>query len=176
MVGALLVGGATTGTTLAHWRDQAALGASSVKGGTIGLTVNGSTSASFGSLANLTLNSGATAGGIQSATATLVNTSTGKNMRMQMHLDNVTATTTGLTNGLEVAASTVATGVTCPSPAGTFKPLSSYTTTPLTATSLSPGGTRKLCVDVRVKGGAGSTAAGQDGTLTFTFRGEQVRP
>jgi hypothetical protein len=175
VVGALLVGGAVTGTTFALWRDGAPTGASTVKGGAISLTVDGSTTVSWASPGELMLNSGSTPGTARSTSALLRNGSTGKNLRMQMHLDAVTASAPVLTNGLEVAATTVAKTATCPSPAATFKALSSYTTTALTATGVAPGVERKLCVDVRVKGGA-PDVAGQSGTLTFTLRGQQVRP
>ena len=139
--------------------------------------MNGSTTATLGPIGSLALNVGATAGTAQAMTATLTNAApTGaKNMRLLLHLDTVTSTNTNLTAGLEVAATTVATTATCPTPTG-YKPLSAYTTTALGTTKVTPGGARKLCASVRVKGSATSAVARQTGSLVFTFRGAQVRP
>ena len=107
VVGALLVGGATTGTTLASWRDQAAAGSGTVTSGTFLLDINGggTTSAiSLGTLPALALNSGPTAGAAQAQSATLNYSVTGKNNQMQLALTGITANQADLVSGLEVAA------------------------------------------------------------------------
>ena len=180
VVGALLVGGATTGTTLASWRDQAGAGSGTVRSGTFLLDINGggtTTAISLGTLPQLARNSGATPGAAQSQSATLNYTVTGKNNQMQLELTGVTANQADLGAGLEVAASLVTTAATCPSPAGTFKPLgSSYTATTLGAALTSPSGSRKLCLSTRVKGNATAAVAGKSGALTLVLTATQVRP
>ena len=178
VVGALLVGGATTGTTLATWRDQAAAGSGTVQSGTFELDINGggtTTAISLGTLPTLALNSGATAGAAQAQSATLNYTVTGKNNQMQLALTGITANQADLVSGLEVAASMVTTATTCPTPAGTYKPLSSYTSTAL-GTLANSAGSRKLCLSTRVKGSAPAAVAGKSGALTLTLTATQVRP
>lgn len=178
VVGALLVGGATTGTTLATWRDQAAAGSGTVESGNLLLDINGggtTTAISLGTLPTLALNSGATAGAAQAQQATLNYSVTGKNNQMQLALTGITADQADLVAGLEVAASMVTTGTTCPSPAGTFKPLSAYTSTTL-GTLGNSAGSRTLCLSTRVKGNAPAAVAGKTGALTLTLTATQVRP
>ncbi len=176
--GALVLGGAGTGTTLALWTKSATVPSSSVTAGAISVTVNGSTSASIAGPTGLA-GAGAAAGPAQSLSATLKNDSPSgaKNLRMAIYLDTVTASQTDLNSNLQVAAATVATGGTCPTPAGgSFKSIGAgYTSTLLTGTSTLPQASLKLCVDVRVKANPSGTFAGKSGTLTFTFRGQQVR-
>jgi hypothetical protein len=176
--GALVLGGAGTGTTLALWTKSATVPSSSVTAGAISVTVNGSTSASIAGPTGLARGAGTAAGTAKSVSATLKNDSpsTAKNLRMTIYLDTVTANQADLNTNLEVAASTVTTSGTCPTPAGTFKPVGAgYTSTLLTGTSTLPQASLKLCVDVRVKGGSTAATASKSGTLTFTFRGQQVR-
>lgn len=174
VVGALIVGGATTGTTLALWHDKATL-TGSAQSGELVLHVDGETATTLTLPGNLALNSGSSAGAPQPFTATLKNAGAGKNLRMQIHLDTVTSNA-DLTAGLEVAVATVSAGDACPTPTnGDYKPLSAWSTTALTTSSLAPDATRKLCGNVRVKGGA-TNIAGKSGTLTLNFRGQQVRP
>lgn len=178
VVGALLVGGATTGTTLASWRDQASAGSGPVSSGRFLLDINGggtTTAISLGTLPTLALNSGATAGAAQPQQATLNYTVTGKNNQMQLALTGISANQPDLVTGLEVAASMVTTGTTCPSPAGTYKPLSGYTSTTL-GTLTNSSGSRKLCLSTRVKGNAPAAVAGKSGALTLTLTATQVRP
>lgn len=174
VVGVLVIAGATTGTTLALWRDQAAL-VGSVQSGELVLHVDGETATTLTLPGDLALNDGSTAGAPQPFTATLKNGGDGKNLRMQIHLDTIT-TNADLTAGLEVAVVTVPAEDACPAPSdGSYKALSTWSTTALTTSSLAPDATRKLCGNVRVKGGA-TNIAGKSGTLTFNLRGQQVRP
>ena len=178
VVGALLVGGATTGTTLATWRDQVTASSGAVQSGKFLLDINGggtTTAISLGTLPQLARNSGATAGAAQAQQATLNYDVTGKNNQMQLALTEVSADQADLTAGLEVAASMVTTATTCPAPAGVYKPLSGYTITTL-GTLAGSSGSRKLCLSFRVKGGAANGVSGKSGTLTLTLTATQVRP
>jgi hypothetical protein len=174
VVGALFVGGATTGTTLASWVDSESLAGTAVSSGTISLTANDSTTATFAAIDNLALNSGATPGTPQSFTVTLRNASVGKNLRMRMYVDDVTTTQADLNSGLQVSLAGAGSAGTCPSP--TWQDLSSTNAVQVTATPLDPGATRTLCVSARVKGNAPGATGGKTGTLDFSFRGEQVQP
>ena len=174
VVAALFIGGATTGVTLASWRDAAALGAGSTSSGIVGLRVDGSTAATFPAIADLALNSGATPGAARSFTATLVNTGTGKNNAMRMYLTDVTTTDPELDSGLEISIAGVASSDACPTP--TYAPLSGANSHELTTGKVGPGGARKLCVSIRVEGSPPSAMTNQSGPLTFAFRGDQVRP
>ena len=177
VVGALLVGGATTGTTLATWRDQASAASGTVESGNLLLDINGggtTTAIPLGTLPALALNAGATPGTAQAQQATLNYAVTGKNNQMQLALTGVSANQTDLVAGLEVAASMVTPPATCPSPAGTYRPLSSWTPTAL-GTLANSTGTRTLCVSIRVKANAPAAVAGKSGALTLTLTATQVR-
>ena len=178
VVGALLIGGATTGTTLASWKDQEAVAASKVKAGEFDVDINGGGKAStisLGTLPQMQLNSGATPGPAQATTATLNYKVTGKNNRMSLHLTDITASQADLTAGLEVAASTVSMAATCPSTASGYKSLSAYTTTNLSNLA-NASGSVKLCLSVRVKANAPADVGGKSGALTLTLTGTQVSP
>ncbi|QZY29829.1 hypothetical protein [Nocardioides coralli] len=172
VAGALLVGGAATGTTLASWVDSAQLAGTAVSSGTISLTVDGTTTATFASLPALSLNVGGTPGAAQSFTATLRNDSVGKNLRMRMYVDDVTTGQADLNGGLEISVAGAAPAAACPAPA--WQNLSATNNTEVTGAPLAPGGTRKLCVSLRVRAGAPAATASRTGTLTFAFRGAQV--
>jgi hypothetical protein len=117
VVGALVIGGATTGTTLALWHDEAALGASKVEAGSMTITVDGQTSATFTTITNLALNNESTPGTPQAFTADLVAGGEGPNLRMRMFVDDVTTTSGDLNNGLEIALTGSATADACPAAA-----------------------------------------------------------
>jgi alternate signal-mediated exported protein len=176
VVGALLIGGATTGTTLALWTDQAMVNEGSVQSGNIELTVNGTASATFTPITNLALNTGSTPGAAQSFTATLSNSGSGKNMRMQIVLDDVTTPSSVLNAGLEIAVQGATTAASCPSPATSgYEDLNATNAHALTPVSIPPGAVRVMCVSLRVKGGAGAGLQSTTGELTFALRGNQVR-
>ena len=178
VVGALLVGGATTGTTLASWRDQASVGSGAASSGKFLLDINGggtSTAISLGTLPTLALNSGATAGAAQAQSATLNYSVTGKNSQMRLALTSISASQSDLVSGLEVAASMVATATACPVPAGTYQALSTYTSTTLGILANATG-SRKLCLSMRVRGSAPAAVAGKSGNLTLIVTATQVRP
>jgi hypothetical protein len=170
---------ATTGTTLASWQDKRELAAHSVQAGEFDLNINGGgnlTDISLGTLPQLALNNGATAGAPQSTSAVLNYKVTGKNNRMRLDLTGVTTGSTDLTDNLEVAASSVSPSTAaCPAIATGYKPLSGYTSTNL-ANLANSQGSLKLCLSVRVKGGATAAVGGKTGTLTLSLLGTQVRP
>jgi alternate signal-mediated exported protein len=176
VVGALLVGGAATGTTLALWHDQASVAAGRLGSGAIALQVDGSTTATFTPLSGLAMNNGASPGSAQTFTATLKNSSTGTNMRMQMHLDDVATSNGNLDTGLEIALSSTGQPADCAAATTGYDPLSATNSLVISTDGVANGGTRALCVSVRVRGNAPAGVASQAGTLTFDFRGEQVRP
>jgi predicted ribosomally synthesized peptide with SipW-like signal peptide len=179
VVGALLIGGATTGTTLALWHDQETL-SGSVSSGTMAFTVNGSTTVTFDAINNLAMNSGDQAGAAQSFTADLTAGGAGKNLRMRMFVDDVTTGSSELNDGLEVALTGAPTAGDCPAAtAATYTPLSGTNSVEVTNSSVAgvpPGTSRALCVAVRVRPNAPAATAGKSGQLTITFRGQQVRP
>lgn len=177
MVGALVLGGAATGTTVARWQDAATVSGGTLGSATVAVTVDGAAVATLGSLPSLPANDGATPGATRTVTAMLLNDSTrgAKNMSMQLHLDDVTASDPTLAEVLEVAAATVAPGEPCPSPAGPFTRVRDHRSTSLGPETLRPGDARQLCLDVRVRGGADPASLGGTGVLTLTVRGQQVR-
>ncbi len=174
VVAALVIGGATTGVTAASWRDAEGMSAGSASSGSVGLTLNGTTTATFSAVTDLAVNNGATPGAAQAFTATLVNTGTGKNNAMRMYVTDVTTTSSELDSGLEISIAGAASPGTCPAP--TYAPLSAVNNHELTAAKLGPGGARTLCVSVRVEGSPPSAMTNRSGPLTFAFRGDQVRP
>lgn len=178
MTGVLLLGGTAAGTTLALWHDQATLPATALGSATMALSVDGSTAMTLGTVPELPANDGPTPGAARTITTTLRNDSSpgAKNMLMQLHLDQVTASDAALAGVLELAATAVAPGEPCPTPAGAFIPVAEEPGGPLTGTPLTPGESRKLCLDLRVRGGTAPSALGGSSSLVLTLRGEQVRP
>lgn len=172
VIGTLILGGALTGTTLAQWRGTASLNGGAVNSGTIGLTANGSTTASLGSLV-----SSLQPGVAQAVPLTLTNSApvTSKNLRLALFLDTVTSSNAALNGALQVDARPY-TG-TCTAATSGFKTIGAgYTTTSLTTSSLPPQAIHTICVTLRLPSPAPSGSQGQSGLLTFTFRGQQVRP
>jgi predicted ribosomally synthesized peptide with SipW-like signal peptide len=180
VVGALVIGGATTGTTLALWHDRENL-TGSVASGSMTFTVDGSSTATFAAVSSLALNNGNTAGSPHTFTATLAAGGEGKNLRMRLFVDDVTTSTAELDSGLEIALAGVADAADCPPspPAAAYTPLISTNSVQVTDAASSgvlPGTSRVLCVALRVKANAPTGTAGKSGQLEFTFRGQQVRP
>ncbi len=173
VIGTLVIGGALTGTTLALWRDQATIAAGSAQSGSIALSVNGTTTADLGAMDQLG------PGEARTVSATLTNSTpvAAKNLRMQVHLDAVTSNNPALDSVLEVSAGAVTGAGSCTAAGTGFNPVgSSYPATQVTTTSLGPQASVTLCVTLRLPASAPSASQGQSGALTFTFRGEQVRP
>ncbi|MGN6575109.1 MAG: hypothetical protein ACTHKG_05435 [Nocardioides sp.] len=184
VIGALFIVGAVTGTTLALWQDEATLDAGALGSGTISLTgADGSSvSVSFGTASALPLGSGGSAGGpVTASNAPLLKNSTppnSKNMRMRVFLDQVSAGPE-LVNKIQVAALGVA--ATTPDCSGVafadqdFRDPGAYTAWEMTQSALSAGQSVRICVSTRVKAGV-ADAGGKSGSLSFIFRGQQVRP
>lgn len=167
VTGALVLGGAATGTTLALWRDQAAMAATAVSSGS--LTVS---AAGLGSLTGLEPG----VGQVVSGTITDTSPSAAKNLRTTFHLDGVSTSNNAVAGHLLVSATAVPSNGNCTATTA-FKPVGpSYTSTALTTTGLPAGTTLKLCLTVRLDPAAPSSARGQSATLTLTLRSQQVRP
>ena len=167
VTGALLIGGAATGTTLALWRDQAAMAATSVSSGS--LTVS---AAGLGSLTGLE------PGVSQVVSGTIADTSpsAAKNLRSTFHLDGVSTSNSAVADHLKVSATAVPGNGACAATTA-LKPVGpSYTSTALTTTGGPAGTTRKLCLTVQLDAAAPTSARGQSATLTLTLRSQQVRP
>ncbi|MGN6131054.1 MAG: hypothetical protein ACTHOK_12010 [Nocardioidaceae bacterium] len=185
VVGALFVGGAATGTTLALWRDQAPL-AGQLRAGTMSLTIDGkSTSVQLGAVSGLTLGKTSTTPGtpVAMSTAPLMKFEApveARNLRLQVHLDAVAPSQTSsvLDQDLEVGATAVPAVDACPDPTTlTYQAIGpGYNSALLTAWKLAPLDTAKLCIAARLKAGASDSTLGLAQTLTFTIRGQQARP
>jgi alternate signal-mediated exported protein len=176
VVGALLVGGAATGTTLALWSDSAPMASSGVAAGTIAKTADGAKDAAYVGVTGLALNDGAIPGGAYSFATTLANASTGKNMRLQMFVDDVSSANPLLNQGLEVGLAAVPTASDCPTAAPGFSPLNAQNSLTVTPDGIPNGERRAVCVWVRVKGGSDpNIIGGASGQLKFDFRGVQLR-
>jgi len=169
-VAGLLMLGATTGTTFALWHDSAQAAGVTATAGNISVTVNNSTAAS------LTGPTGLTPGNAKTVTTTVKNASAAApNLRMQVYLDSVTSSQPAWTGDVEVAAATYTTSCTAAT-TGYVSVGASSANVAVTSTSLSSGGSANLCISVRLKSSAALAAYGKTGTLTLTFRGQQVRP
>ena len=184
VVGALLVGGAVTGTTFARWLDVATASTSSVTSGTLRLTgADGTTTTglNLGSAAGLPVGTSSTPG-----TAVLVSpvpvlkhatAAASKNARMTVYVDAVTVTGTGLPGSVQVAVTSVAATGTCPATTtATFQDAAAGFTPVGVASALAPQASIKLCTYLRLKANAPAGALGKSGSLAMTLRGQQVRP
>ena len=167
VIGAVAVGGAVTGTTLARWQDSARLQPASVTAGTFGFTVNGQTQ---------TLNLGSWSTSTNTETRafplTIRNDGTGKTLRMVASVTGVTKTNPsgvpltlrfGMVNGpgqCTVAASGLA----------------EFTTQPIALTpQLAPGATGHGCLVATVQR-TSPPATAQTASVSITIQGKQVRP
>jgi hypothetical protein len=169
VVGALLVGGATTGTTLAQWRDEAMVSAGSITSGAMSHTVLNGADARLGTVS---LAPGATSA--SSVTATVRDTSAprSKNLRQDIRVADVELTEP--TNGLSASdlrlSATRKTGGQCPASVP-VSAAAGYTSSVLDRSA--PG---DPAYDVCVVVAATSQAPASTGTLRLTFAGEQARP
>jgi hypothetical protein len=109
-------------------------------------------------------------------TATVKNASAAApNMRMQVYLDSVTSSQAAWTGDVEVAAATYPT--TCTAATTGFVSVGATSANvAVTTTALASSASANLCLTVRLKSSAALAAYGKTGTLTLTFRGQQVRP
>ncbi len=167
---ALLLLGATTGTTLALWHDSATAAGRTTTAGNISVTVNGSTAAS------LTGPTALAPGVAKTVSTTVTNASAvAPNLRMQVFLDSVTSSQSAWTSNVEVAAATY-TGTCTAASTGFVAVGATGAGAAVTTTALASGASANLCITVRMKSSATSAAYGKSGTLVLTLRGQQVRP
>ena len=165
VVGALIVGGATTGTTLALWRGQATMPGHTAQAGSIGLTVNQSVDVGLGTL---TMQPGES----RAIPLTFTNTGQGKNLRLIASVSEINTS-----NNAEVPLSfgfrSMAPGDTC---TAASTGLTTYTGSSLPLTGpLNAGESTTACMLVTMTRTALPTAE-QTSTVTLTFTGNQVRP
>lgn len=159
---AVTVGLVGTGGTYALWNTSATVPGATLSTGTIGLTIDGGQTASFGNLA-AALGPG---DGVAQA-VTLVNTGT-------TPLTISASSTTGagpLASYLTLALAPVAATSSCSTGVATGAPLVGYTTADLFAL---PGGASQLvCVALTLPTTAPATAAGQTADIHLAFTGTQ---
>lgn len=168
-VAGLLMLGATTGTTFALWHDSAQAAGRTATAGTIAVNVNSSTAATFAGPSALAPGVG------KAVTATVSNASAAApNMRMQVFLDSVTSSQSAWTGDVEVAAAAY-TGSCAPATTGFVAVGATGANVGVTTTALASAATANVCLTVRLKSSAAAAAYGKNGTLTLTFRGQQVR-
>lgn len=169
VVGAVAIGGAVTGTTLALWSDQAPMAGGSVTAGTFELSVNGhAQTLDLGSWATTRSWSGSSDTESRAIPLTFRNDGTGANLRLR-------AAVTGVGNSNPVGVPLTvrfARGSTCtPDTPGT-----GYTSGSLELTdSLAPGESADACLVATVTR-TSAPAAAQTATVSITFQGTQVRP
>ena len=173
VVGALFIGGATTGTTLALWHDQESLAAGALQSGNLIIDVRkpGEVIAQLGSLSLVP-------GEAKAIPATVLNSSqTGaKNLRMNIRFLGATVTGDPSTPAADTAANNLelnvaprgSSGSCVPASAG-YTPLATPNVDPLNATPLGYE-QLDLCVSMRATSGEGT-----DGVVTLTFEAVQSR-
>lgn len=169
VVGALLVGGATTGTTHALWRDQANLPASAVTSGSMSHTVLNGGDAQLGTISLAAGSATATP-----VTATVRDTSAvgSKNLRQDIRLADVDLAnaTNGLTPHHLLLSVTKKSSAVCPT-AAPATVAAGYASAVLDRTAPA-GPAYEVCVTIAAVAAAPASA----GTLRLTFAGQQVRP
>lgn len=160
VIGAVAIGGALTGTTLATWRDTATTGPAVVEAGNLRLQVNASSAATLPAVTGLQ------PGVPQMRVLTVTNDGVGRNLRMVARSASVTVS--GATP-LELAFRARTSGSDSCS-AGTYTPLVSGTvlTQPLAA-----GASTQLCLSVSTKAVPYQSSTS---TVTLGLTGTQVRP
>jgi hypothetical protein len=164
VVGALLIGGATTGTTHALWRDEATVPGSSVASGTMSHAVTVDDSTPF---ETVSLVPG------QSPTvidATIADTSPpAKNLRQAVKFTGVELV--GQDTGLSLSQLTMSAGTRTSNGCSAATPAAADGDLSAALGTTSPGDSIHVCL--RIAAVTGTTASG---TLQLTFAGEQVRP
>ena len=167
VIGAVAVGGAVTGTTLARWQDHATMSATSVTSGAFAFTVNGQTQ-------TLNLGSWSTSANTETRAfpLTIRNDGTGKNLRMVTSVTGVTKTNPSgvpltLRFGMVNAPGQCTVGASG---------LAEFTTQPIALTpQLAPGATGHGCLVATVER-TSPPATAQNASVTITIQGKQVRP
>jgi hypothetical protein len=159
VVGALLVGGATTGTTLAQWRDQAAMPAGGITSGSMSHAVEDP-----GSALELTAGSGVT-------TTVLVrdtSSAAARNLRQTIRIRDVALVDP--TSGL--SRSNLSLSVERKPWSGCSTPGSGPDRLPRSLGTTSPGETIEVCLAVVADASTPTSA----GSLRLDLAAEQVRP
>jgi predicted ribosomally synthesized peptide with SipW-like signal peptide len=172
LVGAVAVGGAVTGTTLALWRDQEQIPASSVTSGSIGLAVNGRVTLDLGDRFAL-MKPGET----RTQRLTFTNTGSGSNLLMRVSLMSVARTIEAgspqVPLTIEYRRSPAADD--CSAASG-YVPLPETPPSGFVALSepIAPGASSSICLRVRLDSTSlpDRPAASK---VTITLRGDQVR-
>ena len=176
VVGALFVGGATTGTTLALWQDRAVLPGARMEAGELTITVKdaGETTAALPAITGLV-----PGGDPVTVSGIIRNTSpaAAKNLRIDVRLSQLSvasapAATTGFTLANLKFDVRARTGASCPPlTADQLSAAVGYTTSALNAAALTADQTVPICVSVAA---AGTMPNGSSGHLAMTFEGVQV--
>lgn len=165
VVGAVAIGGATTGTTLALWRDAAAVPSGTVTSGDIALTVNGSATATLPPLGSMQ------PGVSHTVPLSFTNTGTGANLRLVASISSVSSTNAAGVP-LTYRFRRLAAGEPC-SATGSF---TTFAGAAIALTDpLAPGASAHACMTVTLDRSS-LPSSQQSSTVTFTFTGAQVRP
>ncbi len=166
LAGALLVAGAGTGTTLAAWHAQQPVRLGSVQSASADLSVNGKSVADLGPLTGLHAGEATTV----PVTVTDAAPPEAKDLVLAVYLDNATTSVPAIDDALTVDVRPTSGGC---APAASGVPLAQYRDTQPLAT-LAPQQSVSLCVTLGLPATAGPPPGGLSGTLSLTFRGQQV--
>jgi len=168
VTGMVACGGAVTGTTLAAWRDQAAVAAHIVNSGDLRITATAADP-----VTNLELGQA----GTTRLTVTNAAPPGARNLRATLHLDGI-AISGPAASHLEVAAVDIASGSDCTGPQKSpawQRPADGWTPVQLGGTT-GPQQQVTVCLAVRLAADAPADAQGQTNNLTLSLRAQQVRP
>lgn len=170
VVGAVVVGGAVTGTTLASWRDQAALPASAVSAGSMSFAVAGPASGPLPVLGDMQP-------GQPRVFETQIRNSSPKaarNLRLEVRPTGFTSTNPAMP--LTVAVQRPEPGQQCAAISAfrAFTNAEWSLPTPALAGPLAPGESDRVCVQVTITGA--TTGSDKSSNVTLDFLATQVRP
>lgn len=169
VIGAVVVGGAVTGTTLASWQDRAALPASSVTAGSMSFAVAGTGSAPLPVLGDMQ------AGVPRVFEMEIRNSSpeAARNLRLEVRPTGFTSTNSNMP--LTVAVQRPVPGQQCSAitAARAFTSAEWSLSTPALTGSLAPGQSDRICVQVTITAAIGSD---KSSNVTLDFLATQVRP
>jgi hypothetical protein len=170
VIGAVAVGGAVTGSTLARWRDTATMSGTTVTAGSLSFTATGPGSTALPALG------GMSRGAPRAVEMELGNSSPGgaRNLRLEIRPAGYTHTNPGMNLDVEVRALTAgeqcSTGLTGFAP---FKAPAWPAAGPALTPPLAPQQHARACLRVTVDSATGSL---RSSTVTLDFDAVQVRP
>lgn len=170
VIGAVVVGGAVTGTTLASWRDQAALPASSVTSGSMSFAVAGPASAPLPVLGDMQRDEPR----VFETEIRNSSSEAARNLRLEVRPTGFSSTNPDMP--LTVAVQRPAAGQQCSAVTG-FRAFTSAEwslSTPALTGSLAPSETDRVCVQVTITGA--TTGSDKSSNVTLDFLATQVRP